>query len=126
MLEHATRTTTSPSPRSAAGIVRRPRSTTSSRFSATNARMSPGSSAIVVEDEPGAQRQQRQLAALLRARQLVQAQRAGQLIELGGHGLEGDTRRARDLVIGCGRQPLAVAEQRRAQAAQDALLLLGE
>ena len=43
-----------------------PRSTPSSPLVATNARISPGSSAIVVGDEAGAQRQQRQLPPPLR------------------------------------------------------------
>src|SRR5687768_11517099 len=99
--------TTSPSPSSPEGIVRSPRSTPSSPFSATNARIWSGRSAIVVGDhQAGSQREQGQLPAPLGEAAGVESQGAGEVVELRGHGPGRDARRARDLLVARRGDPL--------------------
>ena len=66
-------------------------------------------------DEPGAQREDRDLRAPLEERHLAQPERAREMLELGRDGLLVGAELLRDLVVGGRRQPVAVAEQRPAQ-----------
>src|SRR4051812_19712026 len=76
--------------------------------------------------EARAQREHRDLRATLEERHLAEPELAREVLELRGDRLLVGAQPLGDLVVGQRAQPVAVAEQRRTQLAQDLLLLLGE
>ena len=57
----------------------------------------PAQPVLVGPDEPRTQREQRDLRAAVGGRHVLQAERAAEMVELGGHDVLGDVRRRRDV-----------------------------
>src|SRR3954471_17619381 len=87
---------------------------------------SPLCSALVRTDEAGADGEQRHLGAALGPRHVLEPEEAGEQVEFLRDDLGRDSRVLGDLEVAQRVQTLAVGEQRFAERAQDALLLLRE
>src|SRR4051794_10589216 len=83
----------------------------------------PAGPLLVGRHEARAEREHRDLRAALEERHLAEAELPREVLELGRDRLLVGPQPLGDLVVGQRAQPVAVAEQRRAQLAQDLLLL---
>src|SRR3954468_12708205 len=86
----------------------------------------PLCSALVRTDEARADGEQRDLGAALGSRHVLEPEEAGEQVELLRDDLGRDPRVLGDLEVARRVKTFAVGEQRLAERAQDALLLLGE